>query len=100
MAEGTVYNRQSSAIGQLAEILTRNEKKARLDFFCTLEARIPPPTYASLFGVDDVVEIITALLTQDGGPWIVALVGIGGIGKTALANYIMRTLINLSLIHI
>jgi hypothetical protein len=54
---------------------------------------LPPPAYTRLFGVEPArVELADQLLHRD-APWVVALVGIGGIGKTALADATVRDLI-------
>ncbi|MCP4548034.1 MAG: hypothetical protein GY835_16335 [bacterium] len=45
---------------------------------------------ACLFGVDDKLAELTMLLTTGTSPWLVALTGIGGIGKTSLANAAVR----------
>jgi hypothetical protein len=76
-----VYKRQRSAIQDLAGILwqteaeTRAKKRARI--VGRLEIKEPP----RLFGVDDKLAELTAALATAESPWLVAVVGIGGIGK-------------------
>jgi hypothetical protein len=47
---------------------------------------LPPPTYTHLFGVDDALAQLLARLNDRDGHWMVALDGMGGLGKTALAR--------------
>jgi len=54
--------------------------------------RLPPPGYDQLFGVEPLRAQIAAQLTAPGPPWIVAVEGMGGIGKTALADISARRL--------
>jgi len=45
-----------------------------------------------LFGVDQKQEKLQEILTQKEAPWLVAIDGIGGIGKTSLAHSVARHL--------
>lgn len=56
------------------------------DFF------IPPPSYTRLFGVDEIVNLMCEKLSSPTPPWIVSLVGLGGLGKSAVANAVARRL--------
>ena len=53
-----------------------------------LESREPP----CLFGIADKLDELLATLTSAGPPWLSAVVGIGGIGKTSLADAAVRRL--------
>jgi hypothetical protein len=46
-----------------------------------------------LFGVDNVLSKLAALLLSPEPPWVVTLTGIGGIGKSSLANAAARQVI-------
>ncbi|MEM7126393.1 MAG: NB-ARC domain-containing protein [Chloroflexota bacterium] len=99
LAEGTIYNRQTNAISKLAIIIEKMEKQARDAYFFSLENRLPTPSYEQLVGIEQYLLPLTELLVQDDAPWIVALVGIGGIGKTSLANFMVRKLIADEQVH-
>jgi hypothetical protein len=55
-----------------------------------LEAFLEPPQYTRLFGLDDAHRLLLEALVRPGPPWVLAVVGIGGIGKTALADAATR----------
>ncbi|MBX3051723.1 MAG: helix-turn-helix domain-containing protein [Caldilineaceae bacterium] len=58
------------------------------------EMRLPSPTYDQLFGIERLWEQIAGQLIAPGPPWIVAVEGLGGIGKTALADTTARRLMS------
>jgi hypothetical protein len=49
---------------------------------------LPPPDYLRLFGIEQQIADLSARLTDPTGPPLVALDGLGGIGKTTLAQAI------------
>ncbi|MEZ4769918.1 MAG: NB-ARC domain-containing protein [Caldilineales bacterium] len=93
VADATIYRYQANAISQLAEVLAVMEGEVRGHRQTLLEARLEPSTYLHLFGVDEQRDQLLDLLLADDYPWIVALNGMGGIGKTSLADATMRELI-------
>lgn len=90
MAEGSVYNKQSEAITRLAEILYALEQRTLTDYHCALDARLNPPSNTHLVGIATPLSHLVDLLCTPGAPWIVALAGLGGIGKTTLADAVAR----------
>jgi len=52
------------------------------------QANLPPETH--LFGIQENLDILLERLTAAGAPWLVSIEGMGGIGKTALANAVIR----------
>jgi hypothetical protein len=63
---------------------------------CRLRLRrnLPPPDYLRLFGVEALTDRIAQMLSDPAGPGLIALDGIGGIGKTALAQAVVEQLAN------
>jgi hypothetical protein len=92
LTQDVVYKRQRTALNDLATVIWQAELEARsvreMRIVGRLEIKEPP----RLFGVDDKLAELTTVLTTAGSPWLVAVVGIGGIGKTALADAAVRAL--------
>jgi hypothetical protein len=89
VAEVTLYKMQRRAIERLAAILLDMEQQATADRRSALAARLPPPTYDRLFGAEAHLAALRAMLLTPEGPRLVAIEGIGGIGKTALAHQLV-----------
>jgi hypothetical protein len=92
-AEPSIYRWQSQAIDHLAALLWQQEQQAIDQRIAALEARLEPATYSQLVGVE---ALQTALLEQLLGPpaaFLTSISGIGGIGKTSLADAALRTAI-------
>lgn len=93
MAEGTVYNKQSEGITHLAELLYALEERDRRNYRCALEARLQPPSNTHLVGIEKHLTHLVDLLCTTEAPWLIALAGIGGIGKTTLSDAVARAAI-------
>ncbi len=93
MTARSFRRRVSAGIALLTESLHREEisKRERNRFF-HLTRHLPTPDYRTLVGVQQTAEEIAAQLATENGPRFVSLEGIGGIGKTALAQEITRKL--------
>lgn len=94
VSEHTVSRLQRAGIGRLATIIHKQEVDLRERRVQQLEANLPPPSYTRLFGVEAMREELIADLRREEAPGVMAIVGIGGIGKTALADAATRELIN------
>jgi hypothetical protein len=81
---------QRSAIKDLALILYSWETALREERFRTLEGQLPAPPYTRLFGLEEIKQEGLDRLLAPEDPWILSIVGIGGIGKTSLADAIAR----------
>lgn len=92
-AESTVYLMQKQAIERLAATVEQLEKAATAALKLSLLERLEPPTYVKLVGVEAAVAQLEQLICTPAAPWVLALEGIGGIGKTSLADALLRHLI-------
>jgi hypothetical protein len=92
IAESTVYTHQRRAITLLAAVTAEMERAAWRARTERIEARIDAPAYTELVGVEAQVEMLAALVAEPKAPWVVSIEGIGGIGKTVLADALVRQL--------
>lgn len=90
VSESTVWRWQQEGIRTIAESLHQREQALRSEYHQRTLNHLPPPTYTQLFAVDEHVQTLTAELAAPNPPWLVAIEGIGGMGKTALADALVR----------
>ena len=93
LAESSIYRIQREALHALTEIVMEMESSTREELIADFEARLEAPTYFDLVGVETHLATLAEVLTSDSSPQILAIEGIGGAGKTALADALMRRLI-------
>ncbi|MDT8304435.1 MAG: NB-ARC domain-containing protein [Anaerolineae bacterium] len=93
VSEYTVSRMQRSAIAMLTAIIGEQERDARAALVDELESGLPPPTYTRLFGVAGLQRELADLVLAGAAPWVAAVVGMGGIGKTALVDAVTRDVI-------
>lgn len=94
VADGTVWRLQREGIELLTGIIQRQEESAYEERRLRFRERLELPTSYYLFGVDEHLETLVAQVNRDDTPWLIALEGIGGIGKTTLANALMGKLLH------
>jgi len=92
VSEDIVFQRQRSALTQLAQVIWSQEIELRQRRVRRIEMSLEPPTYSRLFGVAEKMAEARAQLETSSEPWLVALEGLGGIGKTSLADALARDL--------
>lgn len=90
LAESTANRKQQQAMQSLTHILQNLEAEARRAYEVALEQRLDLPPRVHLVGTNDVFEAVLPRLLAPEAPWLVSLEGLGGIGKTALANELVR----------
>jgi hypothetical protein len=92
LSEDSVYRHQRAAIAQLAQAIWAEEVMLLQRRMQRVEARLEPRTYTRLFGVMEKMTEVRSKLEADSEPWVIALEGIGGIGKTSMADALAREL--------
>jgi len=90
ISEPTAYRKKDEALKQLAQLLLAREAQTRLDWTSRLEHRLDLPPEVPLIGVENRLAQLLARMTAPAEPWLICLDGLGGIGKTALANALVR----------
>lgn len=90
IAESTLHIRQRDAVRQLTDILTNLDAESRTQHATDLLQHVPPLPDSTLIGTDAHVNHLMPLILQDQAPWILSLEGIGGIGKTTLAQTLVH----------
>ena len=88
-----IKHKQREAISQLAKLILELESQARKALIVNQTSILEAKHYTALFGIDELSDRLLKLLVGDDSPWVVTLVGLGGIGKTTLANHTVRKVI-------
>ncbi len=93
VAESTVYTLQRQAIERLTETLLQMELQASAAQKTLLLERLEPASYLHLIGIEAQLAQVQTVLAAPEPPWLLAIEGIGGIGKTSLADALLRQMI-------
>jgi hypothetical protein len=81
---------QRHAIEHLTDILLSQELTLRDERRDLLLDELPAPSYTRLFGFEDDQQELLGLLMDREGRWAAVISGIGGIGKTSVADAVAR----------
>lgn len=81
---------QRAAIENLTALLMASEMKRREERTRLVLEGLPAAPYVRLFGFQALQSEIAGQLLRRGEPMVIALSGIGGIGKTSLADAVIR----------
>jgi DNA polymerase III delta prime subunit len=92
LSEDVIYQRQRAAIPRLAQVIWGQEMALRQRRMRRIEARLESPTYSQLFGVTEKIAEVRTQLETVSEPWLIAIEGLGGIGKTSLVDALAREL--------
>ncbi|MBK7920685.1 MAG: hypothetical protein IPJ94_31435 [Chloroflexi bacterium] len=93
VSESSIYYRQRQAINQLTDILNTLEESSGISWRQRMINRLEFPSYSQLVGVQDARETLIEALSPDSGHFIISIDGLGGMGKTALADQLARDMI-------
>lgn len=90
VSEGNVWKKQNQGIHRLAQWLWEQEQGLHAGRLAAVQARLELPTYTRLFGIAAALEQLAGQVCHPDPPWLIAIEGLGGMGKTALADALAR----------
>lgn len=99
LSQSTLFRHQNEALTHLTAVIEALEQQAQAAQRAQLYQRLDLPTYSQLIGVEASLAELTGVLTRSDGPWLVLIHGLGGIGKTALADALARHLLAQGLVQ-
>lgn len=94
LAEATFHRKRKEGLPLLAAALVSLEQEAAQVYRTQMLQRLEAPTYTHLISVAPALATLTTVLWMADAPWLVAITGQGGIGKTTLADALLRHLID------
>ncbi len=93
LSESTFFRIRNKSLDYMARVIILQEMSNRLSRARLQQLYLPAPSYDDLFGVEETRDSIVAYLKPLKYGQICFISGIGGIGKTALADAAVRQLL-------
>ncbi|MCB0171435.1 MAG: hypothetical protein KDI62_08900 [Anaerolineae bacterium] len=90
ISESAFYRQRRDALAALTEIALTHETQARSYLISRLDDRLDTPSYQQLYGLDELLVRLGQILCDRSDIRLFCLTGIGGIGKTSLADALAR----------
>jgi tetratricopeptide (TPR) repeat protein len=84
---------QRDAIDALSQLILNEEEEIKQADAQRLLGRLPVQNYSSIFGVKSIQQKLLPILIEQREPWVITICGIGGIGKTAVVDFLIRSAI-------
>lgn len=84
---------QKDALDLLTTIINEQEIKFRESRITEMESSLEAKSYSQLFGINELAANLFEDLQNSDKNGVISLIGIGGIGKTSLANFVARKII-------
>ncbi|MEM7539748.1 MAG: NB-ARC domain-containing protein [Chloroflexota bacterium] len=94
VSQPAVYERQRLSIEWLSNVLWDMERSQYQAHKSAMYSRLEPSTYHNLIGVQAHQEHIIEKLSSSDSVYILLLTGMGGIGKTSLADSTVRRIVD------
>jgi hypothetical protein len=90
LSESAYYRQRRAALTTLTDIALSHEAQAGSTHITRQESRLEPPSYQHLFGLNTLLTRLGQRLRARSDIRLFCLSGIGGIGKTSLADALAR----------
>ncbi len=86
------HRKRNEGMPLLAKTVLRMEIAERSEYQVRLEGRLEQNSSTKLFGKEEQLNTLASLLIAPEAPWLIVITGIGGIGKTTVADAVVRRL--------
>lgn len=94
VSEGHIYTLRKRAIERLTDVLSSQEMASRSEQQKRWAGRLSTATYHELFGAESQLQTLVPLVSAPETPNLIIFEGIGGIGKTSLADALVHRLMD------